>query len=206
VTGVVVWTVALALYLAFRAWYDRRRPPLAALEIESLIGLLPDHIRSNGREVASLRDFLSRDDGREFAMLNLVKLAAEPVPHPATGVPTAAVELLRGYSRVFFRALLRKACHPAVVARKVGDYLDSWNVPDDPGWSVVGYVRYRSRRDMMELVTDPRFAGVHPLKIAATALTFSFPTEPQMLVFMSPRVWVGLLVALGAALLQLALR
>jgi hypothetical protein len=152
-----------------------------------------------------LRAFLARDDGREFAMLNLVRLAPQPVPHPTTGEPTPARALLDEYTRAFIRALLRRGGHPAIAARAAGGYLDSWNVADDPGWTIVGYMRYRSRRDMMELVVDPRFAAAHPFKIAAIETTLSFPTSPQILLFLSPRVWVGLVLALLAALLHLAL-
>ena len=204
-TGLVVWTIAVAVYLAFRAWYDRRRPPLTAAEIDAMLPLLPAHARANEKEVATLRDFLARDDGREFAMLNLVKLASDPVPHPETGELMPAAKLLDGYTRVFFRALLRQGCHPAMAARKIGGYVDSWNVEDDPGWSIVGYIRYRSRRDLLELICDPRFANAHLFKIAATPVTLSFPTEPRILLFVSPRVWVGLCVALAAALLHLML-
>ena len=105
-TGLVVWAVAAALYGWFRWFYDNRRPPLGDAEIDALLPRLPEHARANAEELARLRDFLVHDDGREFAMLNLVKLAAEPVPHPETGVPTPAGELLEGYTRVFFRALL----------------------------------------------------------------------------------------------------
>jgi hypothetical protein len=34
--------------------------------------------------------------------------------------------------------------------------------------------------------------------------TFSFPTQPMMLALISPRVWVGLVIALVAALTQIA--
>jgi len=206
VTGLVVWSLGLVAYLAFRRWYDLPRPPLTPAEIDDFLTRVPAHARENAQEMASLREFLAGDDGREFAMLNLVKLADQPVPHPETGVPTPPMQLLEGYTRVFFRAIVRKACHPAIAARKIGGYVDSWNVPDDPGWSIVGYIRYRSRRDMIEVVTDPRFANAHLFKIAATAVTFSFPTEPRILVFVSPRVSVGLLIALATALAHLALR
>jgi hypothetical protein len=206
VTGVVIWVVALALYLAFRLWYDGWRPPLSAAEIEDFLPRLPATARANAAEVATLRAFLAHDDGREFAMLNLVRIAPEPVPHPETGDLMAAMDLLGLYTREFFRAMARRAGHPAIVARAIGGYLDSWNVEDDPGWSVVGYMRYRSRRDMLELVTDPRFANAHAFKIAATPVTLSFPTSPRILLFVSPRVWVGLVLALAAALLQLLLR
>jgi hypothetical protein len=204
VTGAVIWGVALALYVAFRRWYQGSRPPLSTAEIEAFIPLLPPHARANQRELATLRAFLAGDDGREFAMLNLVRLAPEPVPHPHTGTPTPAMKLLESYTRPFFRALLRKGSHPAIAARVIGGYVDTWQVEDSPGWTIVGYVRYRSRRDMMELVTDPRFADAHAFKIAATPVTMSFPTSPRILLFVSPRVWVGLVIALGAALLHLA--
>lgn len=204
-TGLVIWGAALLAYAAFRRWYDGRRAPLTAQEIESLLPLLPAHARANEQEMATLRAFLTHDDGREFAMLNLVKLAPEPVPHPQSGEPMPAMQLLELYTRDFFRALMRKASHPAIAARVIGGYLDSWNVPDDPGWSIIGYMRYRSRRDMLELITDPRFANAHLFKIAATPVTLSFPTAPRILLFVSPRVTVALVIALAAALLQLAL-
>ena len=204
-TAIIIWLVALATYAAFRIWYGGWRGPLTAEEIEALIPRLPETTRANAKEIATLRAFLAHDDGREFAMLNLVRLAAEPVPHPETGELMPAGQLIELYTRDFFRALLRKAGHPAIAARAIGGYLDAWNVEDDPGWTIVGYVRYRSRRDMMEVVTDPRFASAHAFKIAATPVTLSFPTSPRLMLFVSPRIWVGLVIALGAALLHLAI-
>jgi len=203
VTGLVIWAGALALYLGFRLWYDGWRPPLTATEIEGFIPRLPQSALANAAEVATLREFLARDDGREFAMLNLVRIAPQPVAHPETGELTPAMDLLSVYTREFVRALARKGGHPAIAARVIGGYLDSWNVGEDPGWTIVGYMRYRSRRDMLELVTDPRFANAHAFKIAATAVTMSFPTAPRILLFVSPRVWVGLVLALVAALVHL---
>ncbi|MBY0278576.1 hypothetical protein K2Z84_24860, partial [Candidatus Binatia bacterium] len=199
-TGLLIWLVAAGLYAWFRWFYDNRRPPLTAAEIDAFLPRLPAHAHDNPAEIATLRAFLEHDDGREFAMLNLVKLAAEKVPHPETGELMSSGKLLESYTRVFFRALIRKGCHPALAARVVGGYLDSWNVPDDPGWTIIGYMRYRSRRDMMELVTDPRFANTHLFKIAATPVTMSFPTQPRILIYASPRITVALVLALAAAL------
>src|SRR5262249_1193890 len=156
-TGVGVWGIALALYLGFRLWYDGWRPPLGAGEIEDFVRRLPESSRANAVEIATLREFLARDDGREFVMLNLVRRAPKPVPHPGTGERMPAADLLGLYTRDFFRAMMRRAGHPAIAARVIGGYLDSWNVAADLGWTIVGYVRYRSRRDMLEVVTDPRF-------------------------------------------------
>ena len=66
-------------------------------------------------------------------------------------------------------------------------------------------IRYRSRRDMMELATDPAFEPAHVFKVASMANTLAFPLRPAFVV-LGPRVWVALLLALLAALGQLALR
>ena len=58
-------------------------------------------------------------------------------------------------------------------------------------------------RDLLAL--DPRFDDAHGFKIAAMPTTFSFPTRPGGGLFLGPRIWVGLAIALGAALLQLAI-
>jgi len=102
-------------------------------------------------------------------------------------------------------ALLRRGGVPALHAVKIGGCFDAWRVPRAPGWSLIGLMRYRSRRDMATLAIDPRFAHSHPFKAAALEETFSFPTAPRFALLVGPRVRVGLVVALAAALLQLVL-
>jgi hypothetical protein len=102
-------------------------------------------------------------------------------------------------------ALLRRAGHPALIGRAAGSYVERWGVEPDPGWSVAGVIRYRSRRDMMELATDPAFEPAHAFKIAALANTLAFPLSPAFVVA-GPRIWVALVFALLAALGHLLLR
>jgi hypothetical protein len=204
-SGVSIWLAAGAAYVAFRAWYDGWRRPLRSSEITRLVERLEGADLGDPEGVARLRQFMEEDDGREFMMLNLVRLNPDPLPDPRTGEPTPASELLRGYLRAFLPRLARRAGHPLLQARKVGAYVDSWNVEPDPGWTFMGYVRYRSRRDLMELITTPGFGDAHDLKVAAMPSTFSFPTQPMISLYASPRVWVALVLALVAALAHLAL-
>jgi hypothetical protein len=69
----------------------------------------------------------------------------------------------------------------------------------------MGYMRYRSRRDLMILATDPRFGDIHAFKILGTAETFSFPSRPIIMTLAGPRIWAGLVLALAASLVQIAL-
>lgn len=204
-TGVLIWLAAAVLYAGFRLWYDGVRRPLRPEEVERTLAALAGTPGAEVNDLAVLRRFFESDDGREFYMLNLVKLAPGEVPHPTTGAPVRAAQLLQEYIRGFLSVLVRHAGHPALQARKVGGYVDAWNVPPDPGWSFVGVMRYRSRRDLAELVIDPRFVAAHPFKLAAIPLTASFPAAPGVGLLLGPRVWVALVLALAAALLQLAL-
>ncbi len=200
-----IWLAAAAIYLAFRAWYDNWRGALSAAEIASYVEQLEAREFTDPQAVEDLRRFMEEDDGREFVMLNLVRLSPDPLPHPETGEPRPASELLRGYLGTFLPQLARRAGHPLLQARKVGAYIDSWNVEPDPGWTFMGYMRYRSRRDLIEMVATPGFDGAHAFKLAAMPKTFSFPTQPMISLYAGPRVWVALVLALAAALGHLAM-
>ncbi len=197
------WPLALALYLLFRAWYDNWRGPLTQAEIETFLGESAKANLGGHTEVSVIRAFMEADDGKEFIMSNLVRVHPHEVPHPATGAPTRGLALLQDYGRRFVRVLLGHGGHPMLVMRKVGGYVDAWATPPDPGWHVVGAMRYRSRRDLMKLALDPSLREVHVLKTAGTAMTFSFPAQVVMSFALRPRTWVALVLALSAALAHL---
>lgn len=200
----LIWGGALALYVLFRLWYDSWRGPLTKAEIDAFFDQV--HAKyGGGNDPAALRSFLEADDGKEFVMLNLVKVEEGTVTDPATGNEIPGREALRRYSDPFVKALIRRGGHPVMVGRKVGPYVDAWNVEADPGWSIFGLMRYRSRRDLIAMVADPLFAAKHPYKLLGIPTTFSFPTQREVSVYLGPRVWMALVLALGAALVQLAM-
>lgn len=199
-----IWGAALTLYLLFRLWYDGWRGPLAKPEVDQFLAEVAGRF-SGGNETGALRAFLEADDGKEFVMLNLVKVEPGNVIDPATGKEIAGRAAIQRYSGPFVRRLIANGGHPGMVGRKVGPYVDAWNVEGDPGWSIFGLMRYRSRRDLMRMVADPRFAEHHAYKALGIPVTFSFPSQRELSVYLGPRVWVALVLALGAALAQLTL-
>ena len=204
-TALFIWGGAALLYVAFRLWYDGWRRPLTRDEIDSFLQSEGHRLDGTGNDAATMRAFLEADDGREFVMLNLVKVETGQIRDPATGQMISGLDMLQRYSSRFRGVLLRNGGHPGMIARKVGGYVDAWNSAPDPGWSFVGLMRYRSRRDMLKLVQDPRFIAAHPEKLLGTPATFSFPTQRVLSLYASPRLTVGLVLALGAALLHLTL-
>jgi hypothetical protein len=198
---------AILVYVVFRLWYDGLRKPLTAEEVEEYARLFEERA-SAGNEVdlAVMRKFLEEDDGKEFIMMNLLQYNPSPMKHPDTGRNEQAEAILQEYFRPFMGQMIRRAGHPVIAGRAVGGYLDAWNTPPDPGWHGAGLIRYRSRRDIVELsLANAQFQDLHKYKVAALKQTVSFPTQTQMSLYASPRVTVAMVLALGAALFQLAL-
>jgi len=195
------------MYLVFRLWYDGLRKPLTAKEVEEYTRLLEERAGAGDEvDLAVMRKFLEEDDGKEFIMMNLMQLNPSPMKHPDTGQDAQADSILQEYFRPFMGQVIRRAGHPVIAGRAVGGYLDAWNTPPDPGWHGAGLIRYRSRRDIIELsLASEKFQDLHKYKVAALKQTISFPTQTQMGLYASPRVTVALALALVAALLQLAL-
>jgi hypothetical protein len=206
-TSFWVWGVALLGYAVFLAWYFNWRGPLSKAEVETLMARMQANNVGHGDqdEMPVIRKFLEEDDGREFFMLNVIRLSEVEVADPVTGEMLPARQVMAGYTRMFMPALFARGGHPALAARRIGGMVDTWGLNEVPEWSMMGYIRYRSRRDLAHLVCDPRFTGAHAFKFAAMPQTFNFPTRPMIKTLAGPGIWVGLTFALAAAMAQIAL-
>ena len=205
VPGWWVWLVAAALYAGFLLFYNNWRGKLTREEIDAMLAQAEAQGGGDLNDLSIVRKFLEDDDGREFVMVNLVRVPDTMVTDPDTGAQVPAEQMMKTYSTTFVKRLIRHGGHPAIATRKVGGHVDAWMVGPDPGWSIVGFVRYRSRRDMLKMVVDPSFESMHKYKLLGVAETFSFPTQPFIRAYVSPRVTVFLTLALAAALAQLAM-
>jgi hypothetical protein len=200
-----VWLIAAALYAGFLLFYNNWRGKLTREEIDTFLARAAARGAGDLNDLAIVRTFLEEDDGREFVMVNLVRVPDTMVADPDTGAQVPAEDMMKAYSKAFMPRLIKRGGHPALAARKVGGYVDAWKVGPDPGWSIVGFMRYRSRRDMLKMVADPTFDDAHKYKLLGVGETFSFPTQPFIRAYVSPRVTVFLTLALAAALVQLAI-
>ena len=197
-----IWGTAAILYLAFVAWYFNWSGALSEDEIDAYITAFHNSKGTENTDTEIFRKFLQDDDGDEFVMQNLVKFHDDNIPHPTTGKPTNPRKILDGYFGPFTAALFKRAGHPVVVSQKVGGYIDSWETSADPGWDLSSLMRYRSRRDLVELVVNPSFEDIHVFKNAAIQQTASFPTQTVISFFLSPKFFVPLLLLFFASLAQ----
>jgi hypothetical protein len=189
------WLLSLLLYIGFLAWHENWRGALKPHEIDAFLAALKARETEEGASKMSvLEDFMRSDSGREFFMLNLIKFPDADIQHPATGETTTGARLLQSYFRPFASLILKAAGYPAYTARIQADYIEDWGVEANPGWEIIGLMRYRSRRDLMKAITNPKFYDVHNYKQLALESTLALPVETLSTLMPSPRVWLALVL------------
>lgn len=197
-----IWLLVPVFYGLFAYWYYNWSGPISASEVEQYMQAFNANEGSKNTDAAVFQKFLEQDDGKEIVMVNLIKLHSDKVAHPVSGELTAPNQLLVGYFGPFVKALLKRAGHPVHQARKVGGHIDSWNAHADEGFAVTAMMRYRSRKDLVELIIDPRFVDGHIYKLAAIEKTTSFPTQISMSTSLRPGLSVLLILLLLTSLAQ----
>ena len=177
----------LLLYLGFLTWYDGwGNGPLTAEELESYLAKMPDQSESN--EI--LRQFVEDDDGQEFFMLNLNRYEYA-AGESREGVPAA----YRDYSAAVIGMVISNAGHP-VYSGRFPDYRLVGETAD-AGWHEVILVRYRSRRDFIDMVTSDEYQAIALVRASGVAYAEVGPTLSNIN-FTTPRLVVALLLLLLA--------
>jgi hypothetical protein len=193
-----VWIVVVALYGAFFAWYTSFGGPLSPDEIAHYAAMFEQR-GGTPEGVARMRDFLAADTGDDFVMVNVIEMREPPTRVEGVGENESASEVLARYMEYMWPALLRRACHPVLMGAAAAPALDVWGIEGAERWDQAGLMRYRSRRDLMEIASNPAFQGPHEFKIAAMNKTVAFPIDPWFQLG-DPRLVLGLLaLVLGLA-------
>ena len=182
----LIWIVVAVLYGVFWLWYSGTKGKLSQTEVESYMQQFESR-GVNTDNLANLRHFLEKDDGREWFMINLLELKSPK---------RESSKLLQRYTKTFMAGMFRRAGHPFFVAIAAAKNIENLNCDDADNWSSTGIVRYRSRRDCAETLLDTFGSDHHADKLASLTKTLAFPATANLLMG-SPRV----LVAMSAALI-----
>jgi hypothetical protein len=180
-------------YAAFWSWYVGFGHKMSPAKIERVLTELK-RVELTEEQHENFRNFFETDDGKEFVMVNALHFK-KPV--------LESQKLFSKYSAAFRDPLIKRAGHPVVMATAAARNIENVNCDQADDWSVGAVVRYRSRADFAEIAL--LFAGSenHQDKLDAMEKTFAFPASPRFMMG-GPRVIVGLVLALGAALSALA--
>lgn len=194
----VVYGALALVYALFFFWYTSFEGPLTDAEIAAFMARAGQGDGS-AEDRAALRRFLENDTGDDFAMLNIIEMRETPVPVAGVDAGESSSEVLSKYMAYMWPALLTRACHPVFSGTAAAPALDVWGIEGAEQWTSGALMRYRSRRDMLEIAANPEFQGPHEFKIAAMAKTIAFPVDPWMTAG-DPRLLLALVLLIVALL------
>ena len=171
-----IWLAPTLLYLIFFSWYTNLKPPLSPEEVDHFVNMLLANGSTSDR-IVEIKRFMEEDDGKHFYMMNLLDLTDNPPELAVTGPDASAAELMAHYMEFMFPELFSRACHPVFIGWVLADALDLSGIENAESWDQAALFRYRSRRDMIAIATNPKFLERHDYKIASLEKTIANPVK-----------------------------
>ena len=189
-----IWLAIGSVYAAFFSWYTSFGGPLTEQEIDQYT----EHFERRGigaQQKAMLVQFMRTDTGDDFVILNNIDMYETPLQVEGVAANDTSSDVLNKYMEYMYPALFARASHPVMFGDAANIAMDLVNAPGMELWSQGALMRYRSRRDFLNITTNPAFAGSHEFKVAALRKTIAFPLDPWFQ-FGDPRLVLALLLGL----------
>ena len=190
------WAVCTGLYALFFSWYTSFGGPLTDAEIDGYMS----HFEQRGaapERLAMMRRFMEEDTGDDFVMVNVIHMYDTPMQIAGVEPGDSSDDVLNKYMQYMYPALFARASHPVLFGSAANVAMDLMNAPGMAQWTRGAAMRYRSRRDLLDITTNPAFSGSHEFKVAAMERTIAFPIDPWFHLG-DPRLLLGLLLGLIA--------
>jgi len=199
---IIIWSTALLLYTLFLLWYIGFRKPLSKTEIDYYLKELEKYRNNSDQGLKDLRQFLQNDTGKSFVMVNSIQLKKTPDLVEGVKEGDTSIKTLIAYHKPFMKMMLKRAGIGIFQGRVAGKSVDVINIDNAEDWTISGINRFRSRRDLMEILITPQFHEKHELKFAALSKSIAYPVDPWFQLGGFPFT-IGLVLALVAALLHI---
>lgn len=153
------WLVICSMVFMF--WYSWNTTVLSTKEIEAYLAQIEQQQHSQGgkHDLPALRHFLEHDDGRPFYTVNLYKYR-KMASYSSSAIATeSGLEAYERFSQVMIPLMLQRGSHPIFGSNWV-DLANSY-------WDRIVIVRYRSRRDLVDIFATDDFASASRYKWAS---------------------------------------
>lgn len=187
---------ALAITVFF-AWHTPWQGPLTEAEIQEFITTQPETGGSAWTDTDAFEAFLRADDGRPFVMVNLMELRDTAPVHNGL----SAAEADAHYGQAVLPLLLRRGSYPIARAERFQTVINSLG-DTAAGFDTVALVRYRSRRDLIDMLMSEPFLAAEVYKWASLENTLVAPSNPKLAFGIIG--YVPFLLVIGAAAAVLA--
>ena len=207
------WLILGAVYIGFFFWYTDMGGKLSQEEIQIFIkkheqNIINDGVSPDSEEfqlrIDFLKKFMEEDNGKQFIMVNNIEMNKNPGDVVGANPGESADQLMSRYMEYMWPNLLKRASHPIFMSNAVYQSMDLVGIDGAETWDQAALMRYKSRRAMMEIVTNPNMMNRHGFKIAALQKTIAYPVEPFGF-YSDMRLIFGMLIAIVGLSIRLFL-
>ena len=175
------WYFFILFYVFFFIWYTNLSGPLNDKEIKFFMKVISERAVNDEQRIELLRKFMEEDDGKDFFMVNFLDYNDTPETMPATGKGASSSNLMNYYMEYMYPEMFKRASHPVFFSNVFFPAMDIVSAEGMEDWDNVALVRYRSRKDMLQIGLNPIFDERHPYKIEALDKTIAIPVETPFL-------------------------
>ena len=175
------WYFFILFYVFFFIWYTNLSGPLNDKEIKFFMKVISERAVNDEQRMERLRKFMEEDDGKDFFMVNFLDYNDTPETMPATGKGASSSNLMNYYMEYMYPEMFKRASHPVFFSNVFFPAMDIVSAEGMEDWDNVALVRYRSRKDMLQIGLNPIFDERHPYKIEALDKTIAIPVETPFL-------------------------
>jgi hypothetical protein len=178
--GIVFFIIYVLFLLWHRRWFSKplSKEELTAWQENQERG---QHSVYSDLERENVRAFLEADDGKPFYMVNLMKYRDKAL-YPGGEFPEVKTgrQANAHYTKAVVRELIKRGSYPVFLSSKLSNLLTPGG--DEDFFEEVGIVRYRSRRDMLQMTNGPDFIKAEPHKWASMEKTVVVPTKKLLMI------------------------
>ncbi len=174
-----LWITSTLLYALFFGWYTDFGGPLTDQEVDAYVS---QRLADGGAPeiTAYFEEFFRNDSGRQFLIVNNIDYNENPGPVKGAEPGEDAQQLMGRYMEHMFPALLSRASHPVIMGDTTFTNIDTVGIDNAENWDAGMLFRYRSRRALMEILSNPDLGGKLEFKHAALIKTIAYPIETNL--------------------------
>ncbi|MCS5594069.1 MAG: hypothetical protein NZ730_05960 [Porticoccaceae bacterium] len=196
----IVYAALLIVYLLGLSWYGGSGDPVEDAELETYIKSMARNSEARGKDSSKaakyMRALATQDDGNEFVMVNLIRFREKSLYPKDSPWSTESDPMLADarYGEGVIPLLLKRGSLPIFVSSVSGGFI---NETTHGEWDTVAMVRYRSVRDMLQMMVEMSSTDLADHKWAAIEQTHVFPVKPKISLI-SLRLIIGIILLLFA--------
>ncbi len=194
------YVLLLVTYLGWISWYGGSGSPVQTAELEGYISALQANVDPRGKDsieaIKYMRTLAESDDGAEFIMVNLIRYRDRAMYSADSPWRKETDPMLADarYGAGVVPLLLKRGSLPVFISSVNGGFI---NETTHGEWDMVAMVRYRSVRDMLQMMVEISSTDLADHKWAAVEQTHVFPVTPKISLI-SLRLIIGIILLLFA--------